>query len=130
MRRQRQPHAVRTSRYGARRGPLAAGEGHVDLVRDLGREFVNGERREEGNARFGSASCDDGQVRMLHRRQFREAVYAAAQTIEATCISEVVEHPGMDAELTSLRRTKQSAMLAEDLSGLIGLGGRYVHRIG
>jgi hypothetical protein len=121
---------------GAKRGviegrsPSAAGQCHVHLVRDFRREFVKGQRGEEGNARFGSASGDDGQVRMLHRRQFREAVYASAQTIEAACISEVVEHPGMDAELTSLRRTKQSAVLAEDLGGLVGLVGRYVHCVG
>jgi len=112
------------------RSPPAAGEGHVHLVGDFRREFVKGERGEEGNARFGSASCDDGQVRMLHQRQVREAVYTSAQTMESTCISEVVEHPGMDAELTSLLRTKQSAVLAEDLGGLVGLVSRYVHRIG
>jgi len=50
--------------------------------------------------------------------------------MESACISEVVEHPGMDAKLTSLRRTKQSAVLAEDLGGLMGLVGRYVQRTG
>jgi hypothetical protein len=99
-------------------------------VRDFRREFVKGERGEEGNARFGSASGGDDQVRMLHRRQCREAVYASAQAMEAACISEVVQHPGMDAEFTSLRRTKQSAMLPEDLGGLVGLVVRYVHRVG
>jgi len=112
------------------RSPPAAGESDVHLVGDFRREFVKGERGEEGNARFGSASCDDDQVRMLHRRHCCEAVYPSTQAMEAACISEVVQHPGMDAELTSLRRTKQSAMLAEDLGGLVGLIGRYVHRVG
>jgi len=57
-------------------------------------------------------------------------VYPSTQAIESACISEMVEHPGMDAELTSLRRTKQAAVLAEDLGGHVGLVGRYVHRVG
>jgi len=112
-----------------RRSP-AAGEGDLHLVGDFRREFVKGERGEEGNARFGSASCDDGQVWMIHRWQVRKVVYPSTQAIESACISEMVEHPGMDAELTSLRRTKQAAVLAEDLGGHVGLVGRYVHRVG
>jgi len=123
---------VKDAKWGVIEGrsSSAAGEGDVHLVGDFRCELVKGQRGEEGNARFGSASCDDGQVRMIHRGQVRKAVYPSTQTMESACISEVVEHPGMDAKLTSLRRTKQSAVLAEDLGGLMGLVGRYVQRTG
>jgi len=112
------------------RSPLTAGESDVHLMGDFRREFVKGQGGEEGNPRFRSASCDHGQVWMIHWWKVRKAVYTSAQATETACISEVVEHPGMDAKLTSLRRTKQSAVLAEDLGGLIGLVGRYVQRTG
>jgi hypothetical protein len=67
---------------------------------------------------------------MLHRRQFSKAVHASAQAVEAACVSEMVEDPRMNAKLTSLRGTKQPAVLTKNLGGLIGLVGRYVHCVG
>jgi hypothetical protein len=97
----------------------------MDLVRNLCRELVKRQRRDQADHSVGRSFSDRSQVRVAKRGKAREPKDAAGQFSQFPGIPQGVERPGVDACGEGFSRSQRAAKFAERFAGaFVGSGHR------
>ena len=96
----------------------SARQSKIHLVRNLGREFVEGQRGDQADDAARDLHSYGDQIGVSdQRRQIGEAVKATTEAHEAPGIAHSVERFGVNAEPECLFRSEHASVLPEDAPG-------------
>jgi hypothetical protein len=92
-----------------------AGERHIHGVRNLSRETVVCECRDQADYGFGNSENESDQIRIGERWLFGEPVGAAGHLFNFAAVLESVKRPRMDSQPDGFTRSRHSLVLGEQL---------------
>lgn len=100
-----------------RRQARGSGYRYRHFARNLRRDVVEGQRRDETNDGVGKTKANRDQVWLAERWEFHQPVNAPADQLDDTSVSQGVERVGRDPVADGLAHAKQTAVLTKDLFG-------------
>ena len=98
----------------------SAWQGKIHLVRNLRRQFVEGQRGDQADDPARNLHSHRDEIGVPQRRQIGEAVKAPAQARQAPRIAHRVERFGVDAEAERIFGSEHTSVLPEDAPGAGG----------
>jgi hypothetical protein len=93
---------------------------HVNLMRDLRRQFMEGQRRDEADHAVSDLESDRDEIGISEGRQFRKAIKPPADLLECARIPHVVKSPRVYAKAEGLCGVQRSAVDSKEPAGILG----------
>jgi hypothetical protein len=105
------------------RGPRPARQRDLHLVRNLGRELVVGQRRDEAHDGPWDAERHADEIRLAEGRKLGKSIDPTADPLDDAAVAELVERPRMNPQRKRLLGAQETAVSTEYVQHLLGRRG-------